>query len=303
MRTAWILAGSLSLVLTMKTPAAEGLGIFSDQNEIGHVRHPGATRYDSSGGTYTITGGGANMWFTNDAFHYVWKQVSGDVSLSADIRWPNTNGMPHRKACLIIRQTLEPDSAYADAAIHGNGLTAVQYRDGSGETTREIEASLSAPARITLEKRGNYVSMSAGGAFRIQFQDPFYIGLGVCAHDDNALATAEFSNVKLTPLPALPEKTGSGPSTLEVVPIASKDRRIIYQTADHIEAPNWSRDGSYLIFNSKGHLFKLPVAGGQPEMINTDFAIRCNNDHGLSPDGTQLAISDQSHGEKSLIYT
>ena len=74
--------------------------------------------------------------------------------------------------------------------------------------------------------------------------------------------------------------------------------------SDHFEAPNWSNDGKYLVFNSHGRLYKLPVEGGMPKVIDTDFAVKCNNDHGIAPDGTQLVISDQSQGEgKSLIYT
>jgi TolB protein len=303
MNTPRIFVGALPLFLTMTTHASDTLGIFSNQDDVGHVRHTGSCEFNSAKGAYTITGGGANMWFTNDAFHYVWKQVSGDVSISADIRWLTEDGNAHRKACLVIRQSLEPDSAYADVAVHGNGLTCLQYREGPGEMTREIEASLTSPGRVTLEKRGNYVSLSTGGSFRIQFQEPFYVGLAVCSHNDDAAATAEFSRVEVRFLPRAAEISGASRSMLEVISVASKDRRIIYQTEDHIEAPNWSRDGSFFIFNGKGRLYKLPVTGGRPEAIDTDFAVHCNNDHGISPDGTQLAISDQTHGEKSLIYT
>jgi Tol biopolymer transport system component len=87
-----------------------------------------------------------------------------------------------------------------------------------------------------------------------------------------------------------------------VVPIGSKDRRIIYATTNHLEAPNWTRDGKSFIFNSRGHLYRMPVTGGEPEIIDTGFAVKCNNDHGLSPDGSRLAISDQSQTGKSLIY-
>jgi Tol biopolymer transport system component len=89
---------------------------------------------------------------------------------------------------------------------------------------------------------------------------------------------------------------------LEVVPIGSKDRRVLFHTTDLIEAPNWTKDGKHLLFNSRGHIQKIAVAGGNPERVETGFAQRCNNDHGLSPDGTQLAISDQTRGGKSLIY-
>jgi Tol biopolymer transport system component len=62
-------------------------------------------------------------------------------------------------------------------------------------------------------------------------------------------------------------------------------------------------DGKNLLFNRNGRIEKIPVTGGTPQIIDTGFAVRCNNDHGISPDGTQLVISDQSQGEhQSLVY-
>lgn len=92
-------------------------------------------------------------------------------------------------------------------------------------------------------------------------------------------------------------------STLQTISLSSFERDTIYHTQEHIEAPNWSPDGKTLIFNSKGLLYTIPVQGGTPELIPTDFAKRINNDHGISPDGTQLVISDQTETGKSLIYT
>jgi Tol biopolymer transport system component len=92
-------------------------------------------------------------------------------------------------------------------------------------------------------------------------------------------------------------------STLQTISISTLARDTVYDTQDHIEAPNWSPDGKMLIFNSKGLLYKIPVAGGDPELIPTDFAKRINNDHGISPDGKRLVISDQTETGKSLIYT
>jgi TolB protein len=91
-------------------------------------------------------------------------------------------------------------------------------------------------------------------------------------------------------------------STLEIISIASKERKVIYTAKDHFEAPNWSRDGKYFLINKEGKIYKLPLDGSKPELINTGFAIKCNNDHGISPDGKQLAISDQSKDGKSYIY-
>jgi TolB protein len=86
--------------------------------------------------------------------------------------------------------------------------------------------------------------------------------------------------------------------------LPSTDRRVVYLTNKRIEAPNWLRDGRTLIYNSEGRIHRIPATGVVPEVIDTGFANRCNNDHGLSPDGKLLAISDQSRGDhKSLIYT
>jgi len=90
-------------------------------------------------------------------------------------------------------------------------------------------------------------------------------------------------------------------STLEIVSIDTGQRTVVYRAADHFEAPNWSRDGKTLLFNSKGRLYTIPVVGGQPTLLDTGDASRCNNDHGYSPDGKFLAIS-HSPERASLIY-
>ena len=92
-------------------------------------------------------------------------------------------------------------------------------------------------------------------------------------------------------------------STLQTIAITSFERDTVYRTKDHIEAPNWSPDGKTLVFNSKGLLYKIPITGGAPKLIPTGFAKKINNDHGISPDGTQLVISDQTETGESLIYT
>jgi Tol biopolymer transport system component len=281
------------------------LGLFDRNGDIGAVKLPGSVEYDEAKKAYTIAGGGENMWAAADAFHYVWKRVSGDLSIAADIQFVGAGGNPHRKACLVIRQSLDPDSAYADAALHGDGLTSLQYREVKGGPTREIQSNVKGPRRIQIEKRGDYVFMSialegeaprsAGGSFRLKLTEPFYVGLGVCAHDNNVIEKAVFSNVEI--------KQAILESTLETVAISSKDRRVVYTKRAHFEAPNWSRDGKYFLFNQGGRMYKLPVSGGEPQLLDTGFATRCNNDHGVSPDGTLLAISDQSQEQRrSLIY-
>ncbi|MEO8272327.1 MAG: hypothetical protein ABI557_21645, partial [Aureliella sp.] len=257
-------------------------------------------------------GGGENMWGTGDELHYVSSQAIGDVAIAADIRWPTEGGDPHRKACLIFRQSLAADSAYVDVALHGDGLCSIQYRETDGDATHEIQSSASSPARVRLEKRGDYVSMqigdsddnlrTSGGSFRIKLKEPFTVGLGVCAHDDDRLETALFSNVvidrELKPLAS--EHVSS---SLETISVASTDRRVVYHTRDHIEAPNWLSNGQTLLFNSQGRIFSIPVKGGQPSPIATGTLNRLNNDHGVSADGRTLVISDQTRSGGSRIYT
>jgi regulation of enolase protein 1 (concanavalin A-like superfamily) len=297
---------------------SSNLGIFSSHADIGKVLKPGSAAYEPARAEYLVAGGGANMWFTNDAFYFVWKEISGDFTLTADVRWPGTNGNPHRKACLVIRQSLDPGSAYADVAFHAAGLTSLQFRETSGGATHEIQSDISAPARLRLEKRGDYIAMSlapaggalqpASGSLRLPFKNNFQVGLAVCAHDNNALEQAVFSNVELTPITTPANANPVTQSVLEVISIASAnslapgDRRVIYRTRDHIEAPNWSRDGKRFYFNSNGRIYHLPVTGGQPQLLDTGTAIHCNNDHGISPDGTRFVISDQSIGNKSRIF-
>ncbi|MBO0857847.1 MAG: TolB family protein [Chloracidobacterium sp.] len=308
--TIFITTLSCATLLQMGVSSSQGagIGLFEKNGDIGAVKLPGSVEYDDGKKVYTIAGGGENMWAATDAFHYVWKRVSGDLSIAADIQFIKSGevaGNPHRKACLIIRQSLDPDSPYADAALHGEGLTSLQYRDVKGGPTREIQSNVKGPRRIQIEKRGDYVFMSvapegealqsAGGSFRIKLTEPFYVGLGVCAHDNNVIEKAVFSNVEI--------KQPILESTLETIAISSRDRRVVYTKRAHFEAPNWSRDGKWFLFNQGGRMYKLPVAGGEPQPLDTGFATRCNNDHGLSPDGTLLAVSDQSQERRrSMIY-
>jgi TolB protein len=302
--------------------ATEPVGIFEAHGDVGSVLHPGSVAYDAANKTYTISGSGENMWLGKDEFQFAWEKMSGDVALTADIHFPGTGGNPHRKAVLMIRQNLGTDSMYADVALHGVGLTSLQYRDAKGADTNEVQANLSAPERLRIEKHGDYFSMwlggatgepkFAGGSVRVQIGGDFYVGIGVCAHDKDRVETAVFSNVRIEPLKSAPmaaaneEHSEAGMtlySSLEEVSISSGDRRAVYATEGRIEAPNWTHDGKTLLFNRNGRIEKIPTEGGTPETMDTGFATQCNNDHGISPDGTELAISDNSQGDhESRVY-
>jgi WD40 repeat protein len=287
-------------------------GIFTDHQDVGTVLHPGSAVYDIAAHTYTLSGSGENMWFGVDDFHFAWKKVSGDVALTADIAFLGTGGNPHRKAVLMIRQSLDGASPAVDVAVHGSGLTSLQFRDAAGGNTHEVESNVSAPKTVRIEKRGDYFYAfvsgkdgklePAGASTKLALSGDFYIGIGVCAHDKDVIEKAEFSNVILKQLPPASGKTVLI-SSLETVSIASTDRHVEYAAAAHFEAPNWSRDGKYLIFNQEGTIRRLNFGDTEATLIPTAPQIHCNNDHGISPDGLLLAISDQSTGDhKSRVY-
>ena len=315
-----VVAVLLTAPLQSTVPAQPGtaaVGIFEGHGDVGKVVHPGSVVFDEAKQSYAMKASGHNMWATEDGFHFVWKQVSGDAAISADIAWENAGGNPHKKAVLIMRQSLDADAAYADAAAHGDGTFSLQSRETKGAATHEVQANAPRPKRLQLRKIGEYFHMSyggdgqelqlAGGAMRVALKDPYYIGIGLCSHEADVVEAATFSNVAIAsaaqpPAPASTEKPRLF-SALETITVSSTDRRTVKVFPTRVEAPNWTKDDT-LIYNSGGLLYRIPVAGGEPAVIDTGFANRNNNDHGVSPDGTLLAISDQSQeNRRSIVYT
>lgn len=121
------------------------LGLFQGDSDVGAVTHPGAVKYDAEGKTYTVSGSGENIWDASDAFHVAWKKVAGDLRLTADISFQSRSNSGHRKAVLMIRQSLDADAAYADVALEGDGSTSLQYRNEKGGATHEIQTTALSP--------------------------------------------------------------------------------------------------------------------------------------------------------------
>ncbi len=306
---------TFSLALFLSLPLAfaqsQAVGVFEGQSDVGSVVPPGTASLDSASGVYTIHSAGANLWGTTDGFHFLWKKIQAMCRLTAEIDFPEKTGAhnEHRKAILIFRQTLDADGAYVDAAQHGVGLTALQFRETEGATTQSIELNIDPPQRLRLEKHGDEFTMfvslhgeplhQMGAATKMHLDEPFYAGIGLSAHDPNAVETATFTHLELKPL-AEPAATPQMAlfSSLKAIEIDPGARRAIvaYTTKARAMAPNWSRDGKWLIFDQDGKMFRvaadgLRVGNGPAEQINTGDATGCNGSHGLSPDGKWLAIT------------
>src|SRR5262245_13405321 len=130
------------------TVGMASIGLFQESRDAGDVAKAGSVELRAEDGSFLVAGGGENMWFTNDAFHFAWTRVSGDFALKAAVEFIGGGGNAHRKACLMVRESLSPDSAYVDVAVHGDGLTSLQFREKSGGLTGEIQANTKSPKRV-----------------------------------------------------------------------------------------------------------------------------------------------------------
>jgi TolB protein len=229
----WKIVCAVCAMLLMSAAAAltqtSDFGIFTNAGSIGQTPPGSAAKYDPASGAYTITGGGADVWGKNDQFYFVWKQASGDMTLSADVRWVGTGAAAHRKAMLMVRQSLDPGAAYADAVSHGDGLTSLQFRGAAGENTYQVFTRVTGIARIQLVRSGSEFTMYAGNPGGqmtmvgpvefVALKDPVYVGIGVSSHAATTLETAIFSNVKIEQTPSGPASaTPASPVGLTVTP-------------------------------------------------------------------------------------
>jgi TolB protein len=295
------------------------LGILSQSVDVGAVNHPGKVIYNPETEQYTISGSGTNMWLDSDEFHFAWTKIKGDFILYSMVEFLAKGVDDHRKAGLIIRKTLDPSSPYVSAAYHGDGLVSMQYRLETGGPTDEIIHPESFTNILQLERTSHTIKMQAclpdeplakTGELTIDWpDDEYYVGLFVCSHNADVVETAVFSNTRLS-IPVgdefTPYRDFAG-SRVEILDVETGLRKVVYETNDNLEAPNWSPDGKYLILNGRGLLYRVYIDSGIKEQIDTDFATSLNNDHGISPDGTQLVIShhvdDLPPGQNSIIFT
>ena len=199
------------------------IGIFQGQSDIGSAVVAGNASYDSAARRYTIQAAGYNVWYTRDEFRYLWKKMSGDVSLAADISFPDPNGYGDRKAVLVIRQDLEDDSKEALVALHGAGMIHLAQRREKGIRITDMEYRIGGRGlpgganpdslvpvnakRIGIEKHGDsfalFVSMAGepmhqfGSPITLHLDGPFYVGIGFCSHLPDKSDTAVLSDVVL----------------------------------------------------------------------------------------------------------
>jgi hypothetical protein len=189
------------------------IGVFQGQSDIGGALVPGSAGFDAGTKEYTITSAGYNIWYSRDEFRYLWKKMSGDVSLAADVTFPDAKGYGDRKAVLVIRQNLEDDSKEAMIGEHGAGMIHLAQRPEKGASMKDAQYRFGGTLakvmakRIGIEKRGDsiaiFISLEGeplhqfGPPIQLHFDEPFYAGIGFCSHLPDKTDTAVLSNVVL----------------------------------------------------------------------------------------------------------
>lgn len=173
--------------------------------DIGKVSVPGTMAYDAANDVYTVSAAGVNLWFATDAASIVWMKVKGDFEISGDIAFEGEGVNPHRKMGFMIREDLTDNCIYADIAVHGDGLTSLQYRPARGENTYETgSVEGKAPTAIYLARRGNAIYARSGrgalpdiddAAVDLDLPEECCVGLFLCSHEEDVVETGYFRNV------------------------------------------------------------------------------------------------------------
>jgi TolB protein len=179
------------------------LGTFTNSGDVGGPAIKGSA--EVSNGQYKITGSGANIWGKQDQFQFVWREMTGNFTVAATMRFLG-KGAEHRKAGIMVRQSLDTAATYADVVIHGSGMPGLQWRSKQGEDTNAFDFPFDSPGtfQVKLVRTGVKIFMYIGkdGAklkeiahTEVAFQNPVLVGLFVCSHQADASDTVVFSDV------------------------------------------------------------------------------------------------------------
>ncbi len=194
---------------TVNTP----IGIFDGQTDVGAPLLEGSSNFDAATGTYTVRSAGYNIWYNRDEFRFLWKKMSGDVSLSADVAFPEAAPPSDRKVVLVIRQSLDDDAKEAVVAEHGTGMVHLAQRTEQNAVMSDMTYTFGGSLRkvmaqrLGIEKHGDAITLTIslqgepmhplGPPVQLHFDGPFYVGIGFCPHLPATLDTGAFSKVVL----------------------------------------------------------------------------------------------------------
>ena len=247
-----IIIAIMYLPLCAQVPGAK-IGSFDIFSDVGSPKIAGSASYNEPSQTYRIIGSGRNIWFGQDSFAFLSKKMNGDFILQTQVRFLGEGHEPHRKAGLMIRSSTATNSPVIACTVHGDGLTAFQYRTAAGANMKEIKLTIKAPDVLQLEKKGNTYTMSVAHFGEVYFTQKLdsidlgtdlIAGLYVCAHTTLFSEEAEFTNTRIfNPAPdSLIQYRNYIGSALEVMDVASGHRQVVASNKGSFQAPNWTPD-------------------------------------------------------------
>lgn len=320
----WLLCSLLTFcapALAVRAAESGAVGQFAEHGDVGAPAIAGATVYDAGLQQYRMSAGGINLWGPTDQFQFAWNKMKGDFIVRARFNFVGTGVDLHRKLGWMVRKSLDRDSAYADACVHGDGLTSLQFRRSAGAETEQVVLPITGGDVIQFERRGGtYIFSSAhyGEPFvsaelkDVDLGDEVFVGLFLCSHNPEVKEEAILKDVRII----RPPKAGYVPyrdyigAHLEILNVFTGQLAIVHSSPEQFEAPNWFSDHKTLLVNisgpgaNKGRLQTFDLVTKQTALLDTGFATRNNNDHVLTFDGKQLGISHHTAEDdgRSVVY-
>lgn len=294
----------------------QSIGSFKNSLDIGDSGLSGSAIYQSSDQTYTISGAGSGIESTlEESFHYLWNTVQGDFILRAELDHQQPTNDESFSFGWSVRNTITADSEMVTLSISSEGETVLISRSSAGVEAKVISSNRLMPDVIQMERvDGQFKARIAtfGEPFRvleipeINLKNQVVAGLFVNSDDPNHLSEVAFRNVRIVkPFPEGEQQYQSYlGSRMEILDVHTGMRRVLFESEHSVQAPNWTVDGRELIYNSNGYLYRYDIENGQISYLNTGFATNNNNDHVITFDGTQIAISHHvpEDNNQSTIY-
>ncbi|WP_373057971.1 TolB family protein [Zunongwangia sp. H14] len=293
------------------------VGIFQNNKDIGNPKKAGSASFDEDTQTYTIKGAGYNIWGQRDEHHYLYNKLQGDFIVTANFEFVGDNEV-HRKIGWMARASEDDNAVMVGGFLHGDGLTAGQWRERKGAAMENPYDDVWAPKKfyqvIQLERKGNTFIVRAAhpgeplqeiSSKELDFMpEEALVGIVIGSHDEDVVETAHVWNARIDqPVPEdyNPNEEGWIGCRMETMNVFDGKRVVIHEKDSRFEAPNWMPDGDKLLFNMDGSLYTIPTDGGGIEKVNTGSADNLNNDHCISFNGKLLGISN-NNGNGSNVF-
>ena len=259
------------------------VGIFQYNVDIGNPKLSGSASYNDVEQIYTIKGSGYNIWGQRDEHHFLYNKIKGDFIATANFEFDGVNNN-HRKIGWMARSSDADNAMMIGGFVHGDGLTAGQWRERIGTEMQNPDDEVWTEKRffqiIQLERRGNTFIIRAAhpgepfeeiGKKELNFMtEEAFLGLVISSHDENVIESAKIWNVRIDQPVAdtyNPYNDGWLGCRMETMNVFTGKRKVIHEKEGRFEAPNWMPNGKELLFNMDGSLYTISTKGGEINKI------------------------------------